>query len=371
MKLALVYDRLNKIGGAEEVLRTLHNLYPRAPLYSSTYSKKRLDLSGWDLRTSFLSSIPGLKNNHELIPFLMPFVFESFNFEGYDVVLSVSSAEAKGIITGTDTFHLNYCLTPTRYLWSHQDEYINAQQFILLRKLLSPLVKKITIGMQKWDRIASRRPDKMISISNHVKERVKKYYNIDSSVIYPPVDIQKFSSKSDFVPREKNYLLAVSRLVPYKHVEKLISVSLACHKTLVIVGIGSELKRLKKYARKIGAPCVFKEFVSDRELVGYYQNCSAFLHAAEEDFGIALVEAQAAGRPVVAYGVGGAAEIVIPGKTGVLVESQAVADFLRALDKLATIDVSETACRKNAARFGSSIFVKKIRSELNQICQRK
>lgn len=364
MRLALVYDRLNKLGGAEKILESLHNIWPAAPWYTSVFDPSRATFaSGWQVKTSFLQKIPFSRRRHELFPVLMPFIFESFDLSACDVVVSVTSAEAKGVITKSNTLHVNYCLTPTRYLWSHRLEYLSSNQFGLLKRLMPRLTDKLQETLKKWDTVAATRPDVMISISEHVKKRVKKYYNRDSVVIYPPVDIKKFTSRSAFVPSEQDYYLTVSRLVPYKKLDLLVKAFNQLGKNLVIIGSGSE----EKYLRKIAGPTVsIKGQVTEEQLLGYYQHARAFVQVNEEDFGIAMVEAQAAGLPVIAFGVGGAVEIVNSGVTGLLFANQTLNAIIGAVRQSEATTYNSQACRENAKRFDKDIFVKKFTREVEK-----
>lgn len=183
-KVAIVYDRVNKWGGAERVLLSLHEMFPKAPLYTSVYDKKN---AKWakvfpQVHTSFLQYIPFTKSNHEFLAPLMPLAFESFNFDNYDLVISVTSEFAKNIKTNSKTLHVCYCLTPTRYLWSHYEEYFQ-------NKILKFFTKPVISILRKWDKKAAYRPDVMFAISTEVQQRIKKYYNRESEIIFPPCKI--------------------------------------------------------------------------------------------------------------------------------------------------------------------------------------
>ncbi len=332
MKVALVYDRVNKWGGAERVLLALHEIFPDAPLYTSVYNSKT---APWakvfpKIYTSFLQKIPFVKSSHELLGWLMPLAFESFSTIGgpapgwdeYDLVISVTSEAAKGIITKPDTRHICYCLTPTRYLWSHYDLYFKNKIFRFLTKLFINYLRN-------WDKIAAQRPDEIMAISVEVQKRIKKYYKRDSEIIFPPVDLIKYQT-SDIRHQTSGYYLVVSRLVLYKRVDLVIEVFNQLKWPLVIVGTGSEERKLKKAAH---GNVKFTGFVSEDELAKYYWNAKALIMPQEEDFGIVSVEAQAAGVPVIAYKKGGALETVVESSTGVYFDKQTPESLINALKK--------------------------------------
>lgn len=355
MRVALVYDRLNKLGGAEQVLLAFHELFPQADWYTSVWDPKRAAFSrDWSVHTSWLNKLPYLRTRHEWLPWLMPFIFEAFDFSDYDLVISIGSAEAKGIITKPGTVHLNYCLTPTRYLHSHQDEYLS-----------NPLYRFIARYLRSWDLVAATRPDEMIAISTQVKKRIKKYYKRDSEIIFPPVNTTQFASKQSHRPSD--YFLVVSRLVPYKRIDVLIKAANSTGKNLIVIGQGSESARLQKLA---GPTVKLLGFVKDVDLPAYYQNCLAYLQANEEDFGISMVEAQAAGRPVIAYGRGGALDIIVPGKTGLLLPKNSVESFAKAMVEFDTMSFVSSDCQANARRFDQSIWDKQISKRINKLCHK-
>lgn len=352
MRVAIVYDRLNKVGGAEAVLLAFHDLFPAADWYTSLWNPATAPFS----RTWNVHHFPYLHQHHEWFPWLMPFIFEAYDFRDYDLVISVGSAECKGIITQPGTFHLHYCLTPTRYLYSHAAEYLS-----------NPLYRRVANYLRRWDQVAATRPDKMIAISNQVKTRIQKYYNRSSAVIFPPVNTQKFVSPRKLGSRTTElppvYFLVVSRLVPYKKIDVLVrAFNLLPTRHLVIIGTGSQLSRLKRLAQ---SNIHFLGFVPDSDLPSYYQPARAYLQANEEDFGISMVEAQAAGIPVIAYGAGGAVDIVIPGQTGLLLSSNTPSAFVTAVDKLDRMSFDREVCRANAERFSKTRWRKQITKYLS------
>jgi glycosyltransferase involved in cell wall biosynthesis len=359
MKVALVYDRVNKWGGAERVLLALHRIFPSAPLFTSVYNPRT---ASWarvfpKVFSSFLQNLPVAKKRHEIYAPLMPIAFESFSFDDYDVVISVTSEAAKGIITKPKTLHICYCLTPTRYLWSGYDDYFRS-------KFLSTISKPVIYYLRKWDEIAAFRPDYFIAISKEVQQRIRSFYKRDSEVVYPPVDSLFFQETNKERFRREPYFLLVSRLVPYKRIDIVID---AFNKTgfpLKIVGSGSDYHRLRRIAKK---NVEFITEISDRELLEYYKNAQAFVFAGVEDFGLSMVEAQAAGTPVIAFFGGGAREIVIPGRTGEFFYEQRSSALLSVLEKFDPRRYNRDTCSKNAKRFSEQIFEKEFKKLFNRL----
>ena len=354
-KIAIVYDRVNKFGGAERVLLTLHEMFPTAPLYTSLYDKKKAKWAGVfpKIYTSFLQNIPILKNHHEFLGWLMPMAFEQFNFDKYDLVISVTSEAAKGIITGTKTLHVCYCLTPTRYLWTGYDEYFKNP---ILRTISKPIINYL----RWWDKVAAQRPDKIIAISTEVQRRIKEYYDRDSEIIFPPVNIVNYKSQ---IANHKLYYLYVGRLVKYKKVDLLVDTFNELGLPLFIVGTGAEEKRLKIRAKN---NIKFLGSVSDSELVKIYQNAKAFMMPQFEDFGITAVEAQSFGVPVIAYNNGGAKDTVVDGKTGILFNDQTKQSLIDAINRFDTISFNSGYLIINAKRFSKDIFKENFFNLLKQ-----
>jgi len=356
MRAAIVYDRVNKWGGAERVLLVLHEMFPRAPLYTSVYDPEN---TPWakvfpEINTSFLQKIPYARHNHESLAPLMPIAFESFNFDNYDLVISLTSESAKGIITKPWTKHICYMLTPTRYLWSGYDEYFKRQSFKVMTK---PVVNYL----RKWDKVAAKRPDTVVSISNTVQKRVKKYYNRDSKVIYPPNGLYKTVSKGIKKTRNK-YYLAVGRLVPYKKFDLLVDTFNETGQRLIIVGEGSESDKLVSMAKR---NIKLAGSVSDRELCKYYNNAKALLFPQEEDFGLVATEALSFGVPIIAYKSGGALDIVQEGLTGVFIKRQTIDGIREGLKKFERIKFDENRIIEESKRFSKSKFKKEFLKAIN------
>ncbi len=347
MKVALVYDRVNKWGGAERVLLVLHELFPDAPLYTSVYNAEKAPWAKvFKIKPSFLQSVPFASSSHEFYPYLMPIAFESFSFDAYDLVISITSESAKGIITTAKTLHVCYCLTPTRYLWSGYETYFENQ---FLRLGLLPIISYL----RKWDRVASVRPDSYIAISNEVKKRIKKYYQRDSEVVYPPVEIPNTTHNSKLTTQNKGYFLIVSRLIRYKKIDIAIKACNDLHIPLKIVGEGMDKRRLQEMA---SSNVEFLGSLTDAKLIEYYKGCLGLITPSEEDFGLSIVEAQKFGKPVIAFRKGGAKETVIDGKTGVFFDEQSTYSLAKAIEQFNNLAIRSEDCIENAQRFSKVRF---------------
>jgi glycosyltransferase involved in cell wall biosynthesis len=363
MKAALVYDRINKWGGAERVLLALNEMFPKAPLYTAVYSPNK---AAWaevfpEVVPSFLQKIPLMQGRHELLGTFTPLAFETMDFSDFELVVSVTSEAAKGIITRPGTRHVCYCLTPTRYLWSGHDDYFKSPpKDLRWIPFFWHVSRPIVAYARAWDKIASARPDEMIAISNAVKARVKKYYQRNAKVVFPPVDVDKFSATGKEI--RENFFLLVSRLVPYKKAGLAIRAFNKMKKRLVVVGTGSEERRLKRMA---GKNIHFVGELTDEELANYYRKARGLIFPQEEDFGIVAVEAQSAGIPVVAYKAGGALDTVINGETGVFFEKQDEKSIIEAVGRLEKTDFDEKDLKYNAKRFTKERFKKEFKEIIN------
>lgn len=361
--MALVYDRVNKFGGAERVLLSLHTLFPKAPLYTSVYNQKTAPWAKvFKVKTSFLQKIPLARRFHEYFAILMPAAFESFDFSQYDLVISITSEAAKGIRTSGKTIHLCYCLTPTRYLWSGYDKYFENP---LLRIISYPMVWYL----RRWDKKAAKRPDIMVAISKEVQKRIKRYYKRDVQVIYPPVQIphakfQVLSKRSKYPIQNFQYFLVVSRLVPYKRIDLAIKAFNELQLPLKIIGTGSEFFKLKQMS---GPTIEFLGNLTDEQLLGYYKKCVALIFPGFEDFGLVIVEVQRFGKPVIAYRGGGAVETMMHGKTGLLFYPQTKKALVDAVKRLKKKKFNPKISKQNAMRFNETTFIKNLKRIIQNI----
>jgi glycosyltransferase involved in cell wall biosynthesis len=351
VKVAIVHDFLNQMGGAEYVVKVLREIFPEAPIYTSVHNPSAICSSfrDADIRTSFIQRLPGVNKHARRYLALYPYAFELFDLSGFDVVLSSSSSFAKGVITGPDTCHICYCHNPMRFAWSYHN-YIDQEPLSRIAKIVLPY---LIHRLRRWDEITAHRVDTYVANSNTVKSRIAKYYRRDSTVIYPPVDTHRFAVTG----KDDGYYLIMSRLNPYKRIDVAIEAFNELKLPLKIMGGGRDLYRLKKLA---GPTVEFLGRLSDEEAQQCLQSCKAFVFPGMEDFGIAPVEAMACGKPVIAFAGGGALETVIDGVTGIHFHEQtpqAIAEAVRQLD----VDrFDPMAIRRHAESFDASVFKERI-----------
>jgi glycosyltransferase involved in cell wall biosynthesis len=353
MRVALVHDYLNQMGGAERVLMAFHEIFPAAPIYTSIYDPQRVDpaFQQMDIRTSFMQKLPFVKKHHQPFLPLYPFAMETLDLRDYDLVLSSSSAFAKGIITKPQTLHICYCHTPMRWCWNYE-EYVEREQ---LGKTARGVLPFLITGLRVWDQTTAMRVDHFIANSPVVAERIHKYYRREAVVIPPPVEVRRFP----FDPHVEieDYFLIVSRLIPYKRIDLAIEACNRLQQPLVIIGGGRDEERLRKLA---GPTIRFLGRLSDQEVLHYYTHCRALLFPGEEDFGITPLEAQASGRPVIAYGAGGALASIVDGVTGVFFREQTVESLAEALATFREQHFNPHIIRNHALEFDMPRFHRRI-----------
>jgi glycosyltransferase involved in cell wall biosynthesis len=350
-RYAIVYDWMDKWGGVERILLSLHEMYPEADFFTSYYDSKTASWArDFSIKTSFIQKMPDWikKNRLFSLPFF-PYAFETFDFSTYDKVISVTSSFAKGIITKPSTEHICYLLTPTRFLWGQQEHYLTHKMTAF---------GGMTLGstLRQWDMIAAQRPDKVISISHLVANRAQKYYNRESQVIYPPFDLEYWQKiDSTKVDTPEQFLLVVSRLEPYKKVDVVIEACNRFKKTLVVVGKGSEETKLRNMA---GPTISFKKDLSDSELAYLYSQADALIMPQEEDFGYVALEAQCLGCPVISFFQSGARETILEGVTGVFFNEQSVSGIITILERFEDISYNLKRTTKTDAVHHLRLFSK-------------
>ncbi len=353
MKVALVHDYLNQMGGAERVVLALHEIFPDAPLYTSIYDPARVDpaFQKIDIRTSFMQKFPFVMKHHQpYLPFY-PSAMESLDLRGYDLVLSSSSAFGKGIIVKPETLHICYCHTPMRWCWNYQ-EYVERERLGGMARRILPF---LITWLRVWDTTSAMRVDHFIANSPVVAERIQKYYRRELAVIPPPVEASRFLF--DPAAQPGDYFLSLGRFTPYKRVDLAIQACNRLQLPLVVIGGGRDEKRLKAMA---GPTIRFMGQLSDAEVLHYLAHCRAFLFPGYEDFGITPLEAQASGRPVIAYGAGGALASVVDGVTGTFFREQTVESLAAVLASFDKRQYQPQTLRDHALDFDKPRFQRRI-----------
>jgi glycosyltransferase involved in cell wall biosynthesis len=362
-KIAIVHDWLTVSGGAEVVVAELHTLFPNAPIYTSVYNPDAFSgLKGVDIRTTYLQEkLPArLRYKHTLWPTFRAKAFRKLDLSAFDIIISSSSAEAKAVRkTRPDQKHIAYIHTPIRYYWSHYEEFRKEFKFGALTPLIRPLIPGLVKRMRKLDLESIKDIDVIIANSEVTQARIKKYYKRASTVVHPPVDVERFTPP----PKgERSGYVLWGRHVPYKRFDLAIEACNQLGAQLTIIGSGSDTARLKKLA---GPTVKFTGRVSDKELVRLAQSAKGFLFPNEEDFGISAVEALAAGTPVIAYAKGGALDIVQDGETGVLFKQQTVESLVSAIKRFETMSFLPATLHRKAKRFDKSLFDTRIMKIVN------
>lgn len=362
MKIALVHDFFTQWGGGERVLKTFSEIWPDAPIYVIAKDQKLVDefLPGRIVIASFLQNFPGVPKAFKYYLSFMPRAIESFDLTQFDVVLSDSSAYAKGAITKGKTKHICYLHTPTRYLTSDKEEYL-ANAPIPLPLIGRPIVNMILGGLTKWDLAASKRPDFLIANSNYIAERTEKYYGrTPDEVIFPPVDTSQFQIS----PEVGSYWLVLGRNEPYKRTDLAILAANQLGLKLKVVGGGTKMSELKAIA---GPTIEFTGRVSDGELADLYSHAIGLIFPPKEDAGMTPLESMASGRPVIAYGEGGALESVVAGVTGEFFAEQTVESLVDVLKNFDFKKFDPQEIRRHAEKFDAEIFKNHIKLVVEKV----
>ncbi len=363
VKVAIVHDWLTGMRGGERCLEVFCEIFPRAHLYTLLHLPGSVSplIEQMPITTSFIQNLPFLKKRYRKYLPLFPVAVERFNFRGYDLVISCSHCVAKGVISPPDALHVSYVLTPMRYAWDMYGDYFGENK--------SKMIPFLIHYLRMWDVTSSQRVDHFLCISRHVQNRIKKFYRREAEIIHPPVDTNRFSLRG----KEENYFLIVSSLAPYKRVDLAIEAFNRLGYPLKIVGSGSEEKRLKSMA---GSNVEFLGWLPDQVVADCYSKCRALIFPGEEDLGIVPLEAMCAGRPVIAYGRGGALETVIPyneqtkaeGKvpTGLFFQEQNVVSLIDAVEQFLQIEreFDPVSVRNHALQWDREIFKEKIKKNI-------
>lgn len=358
MKTAIVHEWLVNYAGSEKCVESFINICPDATVYSLVdflnEEQREIILKGKFAQTSFIQKLPSANTRHRYYLPLFPKAIESFDLSDYDIIISSSHAVAKGVKTNKKQLHISYCYSPMRYAWDNADEY--------LKGFKGSVAKLFIKYLRRWDLKSSKNPDYIVAISEHIRKKIKRIYNRDADVIYPPVDTDKFQLETN----KSDYYLAASRLVPYKKIDLIIDAfAKMLDKKLVVIGSGPEKEKIIAKATPNIDVIGYQDFES---LKSYMQKAKAFVFAAEEDFGIVVVEAMACGTPVIAFGIGGAAETVVDGVTGILFPEQTVDSIVEAVKRFDVISHSMNykEIRLHSERFSRQTFERNIKDYVNE-----
>lgn len=357
-KVAIIHDWLTTYAGAEKVLASILEIYPSADVFTLIDfipTQNRDFLTGHKVRTSFLQSWPWVKKKYRNYLPLMPFAVEQFDVTGYDLIISSSHAVAKGVLTGPNQLHICYCHTPIRYAWDMQHQYLAESG--LLKGVMSWITRLVLHKIRLWDSRTANGVDYFIANSNFIKRRILKIYRRESVVIYPPVEVEPTSIRA----KKGNFYVTASRMVPYKRIPLIVEAfSRMPDRRLVVIGDGPDMQRCRALA---GPNVQLVGYQSDEELKMYLSSAKAFVFAAEEDFGIAPIEAQACGTPVIAFGRGGVLETVrgldSNKPTGMFYQEQTAESLIAAVNQFELAGaglISSQVCRENAERFTQQRF---------------
>jgi glycosyltransferase involved in cell wall biosynthesis len=373
MKIAIIHDWLTGMRGGEKCLEIFCRLYPEADLFTLLHIPGSVSpvIENRKIHTSFLQSLPFVEKKYRHFLPLMPWAIERMDLTGYDLILSSSHCVAKGVVPKKDALHISYCYTPMRYIWDQYEQYFNRTDSGILTSMA---MRFIAPYLRRWDVRSSKRVDEFIAISRHVQKRIKKYYQRESAMIYPPVDSEFYSPDDE---KKEDFFLIVSAFAPYKRLDLAVEAFTELGYPLVIIGEGQSAS----YLRSIAGPNIqFKGWLSNEEIRSHYARCRGFVFCGEEDFGITPLEAQCMGKPVIGFAKGGLLETVIPERqtwkaeteisekktsqpTGVFFYQQTPGALISAIRQFEQVEskFDPEAIRNHALQFGVNIFSDRIR----------
>ncbi|MBA6151923.1 glycosyltransferase family 4 protein [Gelidibacter maritimus] len=357
MKKALVHDWYYVSGGAEKVIHSFNNVWGDFDHFALVdfldNNDRQFILNGEKANVSFIQKLPTARSNHRKFLQFFPFAIEQFDLRNYDLILSSSASVAKGVLSNQDQLHICYCHSPMRYAWDLYHQYLMDTK--LNKGLKGVYAKWVLHKIRQWDLSNTNRVDFFIANSNYIAQRIKKIYNRDSVVIYPPVNVDEFQLQVN----KQDYYLTASRMVPYKKIKLIVEAfNKMPEKKLIVVGDGPDFKSIKKVAK---SNIELKGFLNSDALKQYMQNAKAFVFASKEDFGIVPVEAQACGTPVIAYNAGGVRETVVPNKTGILFDQQTEDSIINAIKDFEKTNFNPVEIRENALKFSKERFEREIK----------
>lgn len=355
-KIAIIHDWLTVYAGAEKVLEQLLKLYPQADIFTIVDflpEKNRSFLEDYKITTSFIQKLPFAKKKYRHYLSLMPLAVEQFDLSGYDLIISDSHAVAKGVITGPNQLHVSYVHSPIRYAWDLQHQYLRESG--LDHGIKGLIAKYLLYKIRLWDYRTANGVDHFIANSAFIAKRIWKVYRRESSVIYPPVNVEAF----ELCTQKEDFYLTASRMVPYKKIDLIVEAfSTMPDEKLIVIGDGPDFEKIK---RRAGSNITLMGYQSFEVLRDYMQRAKAFVFAAEEDFGIAPVEAQACGTPVIAFGKGGALETVANGISGIFFDTQSVESLCEAVKRFEMMEFDYTEISMHARKFSEERFLDQMK----------
>lgn len=359
MRVAIVHDWLNQIGGAEGVLETLVQMFPGATIYTSIYWPEAMPAfyGQWDIRTTWMDRLPGIHQHHQPYLLFYPLAFGGLELRDFDLVISNKSAFCMGVHTAPGTQHVCYCLTPTRFVWDFETYVSREQVGGLARSSVRPFLGRL----QRWERASADRVEAFVAISSAVQRRIRHFYGRESDIVYPPVDTERFAPSLD--GSYDDYFLIVSRLVPYKRIDLAVRAFTELGLPLWIAGSGRDRSSLEAIA---GANVRFLGRVPDEDLGQLMARCRAFVFPGLEDFGIAPVQAMAAGRPVIAFAGGGALDYVVEGRTGTFFHEQTPSSLADVVSRFDAAAFTPSDIRAHAEQFDTRVFKSKLMSVIRE-----
>jgi glycosyltransferase involved in cell wall biosynthesis len=361
LKVAIVHYWLIKMRGGEKVVEALCEIFPEADIFTHVYDPSAISdtINQHRVFTTFIQKLPQAKKLYQRYLPLMPIALEQLDLRSYDLVISSESGPAKGVLTRSNALHICYCHTPMRYIWDMYHDYRQGAGWVT-QGLMPLLVHYLRL----WDQLSSNRVDFFIANSNYVARRIQKHYRRSATVIYPPVETEKFTPSSI----QGDFYLMVGQLVPYKRFDLAIAAFNQLNKPLIVIGYGPELKALKA---KANSNIQFLGHQNFEVIQTHYAQCQALIFPGEEDFGIVPIEAMASGRPIIAFGRGGALETILEGKTGVFFQEQTPESLIQAVENFESIQdrfVAE-AIAHHAQQFNRTQFVEKMQTYLESFLQ--
>ena len=363
MKVAIVHYWLVRMRGGEKVLEAICELYPDADIFTHVVNPAKISetINNHAINTTFINSLPWSRTHYQNYLPLMPIALEQLDLSEYDLIISSESGPAKGVITRPDAVHICYCHTPMRYVWDMYHEYLNRQN-IFKRLLMRPLLHYV----RGWDFRSAARVDHFISNSNYVAQRVKKFYRRESTVIYPPVDVDKLRPVLNGKEDAQDYYLLLGQLVRYKKADIAIRAFNELGKKLIVIGTGDHLRELKKLANN---NIEFLGWQNEEHIAFYLRSCRALIFPGIEDFGIVPLEAMASGTPVIAYAKGGALETVVDQTTGILFDEQSAAGLSRAVIRFETLETQFD--KETLVRYADGFSKSRFKREMNDFINNK